>query len=169
MEERCHRFWHRVMLLVLQNRTKAIILYKRTVVAHASDVESVNEAQPELRCRTRVPRGCGVRSHSTLAEPVSSAVRTLAAAAARSPAVSSGPYDECGWLDRFYALREYAPAWNPSTVAAALWVLRQAPLQGWTRSTTVLKRSGASCARAGQAAPVSTPHSPATLPTSRNM
>jgi hypothetical protein len=42
----------------------------------------------------------------------------------------SGPYDERGWLDRFYAPRKYAPAWNPSTAAAALWVLRQAALQG---------------------------------------
>jgi murein L,D-transpeptidase YcbB/YkuD len=42
----------------------------------------------------------------------------------------SGPYDERGWLDRFYAPRKYAPAWNPSTAAAALWVLRQATLQG---------------------------------------
>ena len=41
-----------------------------------------------------------------------------------------GPYDERGWLDRFYAPRKYAPAWNPQTAAAALWVLRQAPLQG---------------------------------------
>jgi murein L,D-transpeptidase YcbB/YkuD len=41
-----------------------------------------------------------------------------------------GPYDERGWLDRFYAPRKYAPAWNPQTAAAALWVLRQAPVQG---------------------------------------
>lgn len=67
---------------------------------------------------------------STLAQPVPSAIRTLAAEAARSPAVPSGPYDEGAWLDRFYAARKYAPAWNPSTAAAALWVLRQAPLQG---------------------------------------
>lgn len=67
---------------------------------------------------------------STLAQPVSSAIRTLAVEAARSPAMPSGPYDERGWLDRFYAARKYAPAWNPSTAAAALWVLRQAPLQG---------------------------------------
>jgi murein L,D-transpeptidase YcbB/YkuD len=67
---------------------------------------------------------------STLAQPVSSAIRTLAAEAARSPAVPAGPYDEGAWLDRFYAARKYAPAWNPSTAAAALWVLRQAPLQG---------------------------------------
>jgi murein L,D-transpeptidase YcbB/YkuD len=67
---------------------------------------------------------------STLAQPVSSAIRTLAAEAARLPALPSGPYDEAAWLDRFYAARKYAPAWNPSTAAAALWVLRQAPLQG---------------------------------------
>ncbi|WP_373888278.1 hypothetical protein [Massilia sp. Mn16-1_5] len=41
-----------------------------------------------------------------------------------------GLYEERGWLDRFYAPRKYAPAWNPSTAAAALWVLRQARLQG---------------------------------------
>ena len=67
---------------------------------------------------------------STLAQPVSSAIRTLAAEAARAPALPSGPYDEAAWLDRFYAARKYAPAWNPATAAAALWVLRQAPLQG---------------------------------------
>ncbi|MFC5479763.1 L,D-transpeptidase family protein [Massilia suwonensis] len=67
---------------------------------------------------------------STFAQPVPSAIRTLAVEAARSPTPPAGPYDERGWLDRFYAPRKYAPAWNPSTAAAALWVLRQAPLQG---------------------------------------
>lgn len=67
---------------------------------------------------------------STLAQPVPSAVRTLAVEAAQSSTRPSGPYDERGWLNRFYAPRKYAPAWNPSTAAAALWVLRQAPLQG---------------------------------------
>ena len=66
----------------------------------------------------------------TFAQPVPSAIRTLAVEAARSPTMPAGPYDERGWLDRFYAPRKYAPAWTPSTAAAALWVLRQAPLQG---------------------------------------
>jgi murein L,D-transpeptidase YcbB/YkuD len=60
----------------------------------------------------------------TCAQPVS--IHALAAQAAPP----SGSYDERGWLDRFYAPRKYAPAWNPSTAAAALWVLRRAPLQG---------------------------------------
>jgi murein L,D-transpeptidase YcbB/YkuD len=67
---------------------------------------------------------------STLAQPVPAAIHTLAVQASQSPALPAGPYDERGWLDRFYAPRKYAPAWNPSTAAAALWVLRRAALQG---------------------------------------
>jgi murein L,D-transpeptidase YcbB/YkuD len=66
----------------------------------------------------------------SLAQPVPAAIHTLAVQAAQSSVAPSGPYDERGWLDRFYAPRKYAPAWNPSTAAAALWVLRQAALQG---------------------------------------
>jgi murein L,D-transpeptidase YcbB/YkuD len=67
---------------------------------------------------------------STLARPAPAAIRTLAVQASQGAAMPSGPYDQRGWLDRFYAPRKYAPAWNPSTAAAALWVLRQATLQG---------------------------------------
>lgn len=67
---------------------------------------------------------------STFAQPVPATIRTLAVQAAKSSVQPTGPYDERGWLDRFYAARKYAPAWNPSTAAAALWVLRQARLQG---------------------------------------
>jgi murein L,D-transpeptidase YcbB/YkuD len=73
---------------------------------------------------------------STFAQPVTpvtAAIHTLAVQASRSSATppgQAGPYDERGWLDRFYAPRRYAPAWNASTAAAALWVLRQAALQG---------------------------------------
>jgi murein L,D-transpeptidase YcbB/YkuD len=73
---------------------------------------------------------------STFAQPVTpvtAAIHTLAVQASRSSATppgQAGPYDERGWLDRFYAPRKYAPAWNASTAAAALWVLRQAALQG---------------------------------------
>lgn len=67
---------------------------------------------------------------SAPAQPVPDAIRTLAIQASQSSAMPSVPYDERGWLDRFYGPRKYAPAWNPSTAAAALWVLRQAPLQG---------------------------------------
>jgi murein L,D-transpeptidase YcbB/YkuD len=67
---------------------------------------------------------------STRAQPVPDAIHGLALDAARAPAAPVGPYDERGWLERFYAPRKYAPAWNPSTAAAALWVLRQAALQG---------------------------------------
>jgi len=67
---------------------------------------------------------------STLAQPVPPAIHTLAVQVSQSPAMPSAPYDERGWLDRFYAPSKYAPAWNPSTAAAALWVLRQATLQG---------------------------------------
>jgi uncharacterized membrane protein len=57
----------------------------------------------------------------------------------------AGPYDERGWLDRFYAPRKYAPAWNPSTAAAALWVLRQARCKAWTRSTTAPTPCSSNC------------------------
>jgi murein L,D-transpeptidase YcbB/YkuD len=67
---------------------------------------------------------------SSLAQSVPAAIHTVAVQASQSGATPSGPYDERGWLDRFYAPRKYAPAWNPSTAAAALWVLRQAALQG---------------------------------------
>jgi len=67
---------------------------------------------------------------STLAQPIPATIRTLAVQASQSSTAPSGPYDERGWLERFYAPRKYAPAWNPSTAAAALWVLRQARLQG---------------------------------------
>jgi murein L,D-transpeptidase YcbB/YkuD len=69
---------------------------------------------------------------STVAQsvPVPVAIHTLAVQASQSPTAPAGPYDERGWLERFYAPRKYAPAWNPSTAAAALWVLRRAQLQG---------------------------------------
>jgi len=67
---------------------------------------------------------------STFAQPIPAAIHSLAAQAAQSPASIAGPYDERGWLERFYAPRKYAPAWNASTAGAALWVLRQAALQG---------------------------------------
>lgn len=57
-------------------------------------------------------------------------IRALAIQASHARVAPSGPYDERGWLERFYAPRKYAPAWNASTAAAALWVLRQATVQG---------------------------------------
>jgi murein L,D-transpeptidase YcbB/YkuD len=66
----------------------------------------------------------------TSAQPAPAAIRALAVQAGRSPAMPTGPYDERGWLERFYGPRKYAAAWNPSTATAALWVLRQAALQG---------------------------------------
>jgi murein L,D-transpeptidase YcbB/YkuD len=67
---------------------------------------------------------------STFAQAVPSAIHTLAVQSAQSRTAPSGPYDERAWLERFYAPRRYAPAWNPSTAAAALWVLRQSTVQG---------------------------------------
>lgn len=67
---------------------------------------------------------------SAFAQSVPTAIHALAVQAARSPTPPTGPYDERGWIDRFYAPRKYAPAWNPTTAAAALWVLRRATLQG---------------------------------------
>jgi murein L,D-transpeptidase YcbB/YkuD len=64
------------------------------------------------------------------AQSVPSAIHALAVQAAQSRAQPTGPYDERSWLDRFYAPRKYAPAWTPTSAAAALWVLRRAPLQG---------------------------------------
>ncbi len=62
--------------------------------------------------------------------PRFSLAQSIPAAIHAQAAPLPGPYDERGWLDRFYAPRKYAPAWNPQTAAAALWVLRQAPVQG---------------------------------------
>ena len=62
--------------------------------------------------------------------PRSTFAQSIPAAIHAQAVPVSGPYDERGWLDRFYAPRKYAAAWNPQTAAAALWVLRQAPLQG---------------------------------------
>lgn len=67
---------------------------------------------------------------SAFAQSVATAIHALAMQAARSSAPPTGPYDERGWIDRFYAPRKYAPAWNPTTASAALWVLRRATLQG---------------------------------------
>lgn len=67
---------------------------------------------------------------STFAQPVPATIHALAVQAAQSAPTSALPYDERGWLDRFYAPRKYAPAWNASTAAAALWVLRRSALQG---------------------------------------
>ena len=67
---------------------------------------------------------------TTLAQPVPATIRSLAVQAAQAAATPTGPYDERGWLDRFYAPRKYAPAWTTSTAGAALWVLRQARVQG---------------------------------------
>ena len=66
----------------------------------------------------------------SLAQPAPATIRLLAVQASQSHAAPTGPYDERGWLERFYAPRKYAPAWNPSTAAAALWVLRRAGMQG---------------------------------------
>jgi murein L,D-transpeptidase YcbB/YkuD len=65
-----------------------------------------------------------------LAQPAPALIRSLAVEASTSSTAPSGPYDERGWLQRFYAPRNHAPVWTPSTAAAALWVLRQAALQG---------------------------------------
>jgi murein L,D-transpeptidase YcbB/YkuD len=67
---------------------------------------------------------------SALAQPAPATIRLLAVQASQSHTMPAGPYDERGWLERFYAPRKYAPAWNPSTAAAALWVLRRAHMQG---------------------------------------
>lgn len=67
---------------------------------------------------------------SSCAQAVPAAIRTLAAQAAAAPAAPAGPYDEHGWLERFYAARKYAPAWSETSAQAALWVLRRAALQG---------------------------------------
>jgi murein L,D-transpeptidase YcbB/YkuD len=67
---------------------------------------------------------------SSSAQSIPAAIHTLAVQAAHASASVTGPYDERGWLERFYAPRKYAPAWNASTAAAALWVLHRAALQG---------------------------------------
>ena len=66
---------------------------------------------------------------SVSAQTAPAAIHALAAQATQAPG-TSGPYDERAWLDRFYAPRKYAPAWTPSTAAAALWVLGRVAQQG---------------------------------------
>jgi murein L,D-transpeptidase YcbB/YkuD len=64
------------------------------------------------------------------AQPASNTtIQALAGQAAHSPA-AAGPYDQRDWLERFYAPRHYAPAWQPSQAAAALYVLRGAQAEG---------------------------------------
>jgi murein L,D-transpeptidase YcbB/YkuD len=75
---------------------------------------------------------CAAAAASPLAaaQPVSNTlIQALAAQAAHAPA-TAGPYDERDWLERFYAPRRYAPAWQPSQAAAALYVLRGARAEG---------------------------------------
>ena len=62
--------------------------------------------------------------------PEPDAIRALAAEAAATPWRPKGPYDERGWLERFYAPRAYAPAWNPRQAEQALALLERAPEHG---------------------------------------
>lgn len=57
-------------------------------------------------------------------------IREFAAQAADAHWRATGPYDERGWLDRFYAPRNYTPAWTPRSAAAALALLERAPEHG---------------------------------------
>jgi murein L,D-transpeptidase YcbB/YkuD len=57
------------------------------------------------------------------------ALRALAAEAVRAPPAAR-PYDERGWLERFYAARGYAPAWSERQAAEALALLADAPAHG---------------------------------------
>jgi murein L,D-transpeptidase YcbB/YkuD len=58
-----------------------------------------------------------------------STIQALVVQAAHLP-TSVGPYDQRDWLERFYTSRHYAPAWQPSQAAAALYVLRGARAEG---------------------------------------
>lgn len=64
------------------------------------------------------------------APPGAAVIRTLARQAAASGATVPRPYDERGWLDRFYAPRGYAPAWSAAQAAAALALLEHAGVDG---------------------------------------
>lgn len=57
-------------------------------------------------------------------------IQVLAAQAARATARAPGPYDERGWLERFYAPRAYAPAWDAEQSKAALALLHDAGADG---------------------------------------
>lgn len=67
---------------------------------------------------------------------VSDDIRALAATAAKSAQQAQRPYDERDWLERFYAARNYAPAWvnDLPKASAALVQLRAAPTQGLSAS-----------------------------------
>jgi len=74
--------------------------------------------------------GMALASGITLAQSVRAAIRSPAEQAGVSSALSTFATDERGWLERFYAPRAYAPAWNPSSAADALEVLRDATAHG---------------------------------------
>jgi murein L,D-transpeptidase YcbB/YkuD len=82
--------------------------------------------------RLSLAQPAAVAAHGTThaAKDAAAAIHAAALQAAHASSAPIGPYDERGWLERFYAPRKYAPAWSPQTAAAALWVLRQAKLQG---------------------------------------
>jgi murein L,D-transpeptidase YcbB/YkuD len=57
-------------------------------------------------------------------------IQVLAQQAARAAAPAPGPYDQRGWLERFYAARAYAPAWDAAQARDALALLRDAGADG---------------------------------------
>ena len=68
------------------------------------------------------------------AEPAQDQIRALAAESRRAVPVAGAIYDERGWLDRFYAPRDFAPAWSGAGPALALELLERAPEHGLERA-----------------------------------
>ncbi|QOL49225.1 L,D-transpeptidase family protein [Massilia litorea] len=99
-------------------------------VSQAPKFESIMKLTQTIRAALALCAIAALAPASGLAQPAPAAIHALTVQASQSPSLPAGPYDERGWLDRFYAPRNYAPAWNASTAAAALWVLRRAALQG---------------------------------------
>ncbi len=73
---------------------------------------------------------CCLRAALAAAVPLPSDIAALAAQAAQAPQRTPRPYDERGWLERFYAPRNYAPAWTPAKAAKAIALLDDAPAHG---------------------------------------
>lgn len=64
------------------------------------------------------------------ARDASGQIQALAVQAARAMPPTQRPYDERGWLERFYAPRGYAPAWSAANARRAVAVLQDAQVHG---------------------------------------
>lgn len=64
------------------------------------------------------------------AQPPPGGIEAIAAQASAAAPPAARPYDERGWLHRFYAPHRYAPAWSPAQARQALALLQDASAHG---------------------------------------